>query len=239
MLLRPGYVEFGWRRAGITRFAYSSGEMILCQRHADYWIRTDEAHRLTVRISDAALNTASNEMSKDVELPRTPKLVDPRVGALVAAVNAERVEGFPSGRRALNEYIDHHHFERNHQGKGNLLLFPSPDGLPGRGARIRTPGRSSFRNSTAAFSRTAITLLSVSVRAPTPPSKPSVRRMVPAPRWISSTDRSAPIPKGRAPPVKCLPVMRITPHANTRALITSTNCRIYTTGVRSKSICPV
>ena len=30
-------------------------------------------------------------------------------------------------RRALNEYIDHHHFERNHQGKGNLLLFPSPD----------------------------------------------------------------------------------------------------------------
>jgi putative transposase len=30
------------------------------------------------------------------------------------------------GRRALHEYIEHHHFERNHQGKGNLLLFPSP-----------------------------------------------------------------------------------------------------------------
>jgi hypothetical protein len=28
---------------------------------------------------------------------------------------------------ALNEYIEHHHFEWNHQGKGNLLLFPSPD----------------------------------------------------------------------------------------------------------------
>jgi hypothetical protein len=35
--------------------------------------------------------------------------------------------GEASLRRALNEYIDHHHFERN-QGKGNLLLFPSPDG---------------------------------------------------------------------------------------------------------------
>ena len=35
--------------------------------------------------------------------------------------------GEASLRRALNEYIDHHHFERNHQGKGNLLLFPSPD----------------------------------------------------------------------------------------------------------------
>ena len=33
-------------------------------------------------------------------------------------------------RRALNEYIEHHHFERNHHGKGNLLLFPSPDGPP-------------------------------------------------------------------------------------------------------------
>ena len=28
--------------------------------------------------------------------------------------------------RVLNEYINHHHFERNHQGKGNLLLFPAP-----------------------------------------------------------------------------------------------------------------
>jgi putative transposase len=35
--------------------------------------------------------------------------------------------GEPSLRRALNEYVDHYHLERNHQGKGNLLLFPSPD----------------------------------------------------------------------------------------------------------------
>jgi hypothetical protein len=34
--------------------------------------------------------------------------------------------GEASLRRALDEYIDHHHIERNHQGKGNLLLFPSP-----------------------------------------------------------------------------------------------------------------
>jgi putative transposase len=35
--------------------------------------------------------------------------------------------GEGSLRRALHEYIEHYHFERNHQGKGNLLLFPSPD----------------------------------------------------------------------------------------------------------------
>jgi putative transposase len=45
--------------------------------------------------------------------------------------------GEASLRRALNEYIDHHHFERNHQGKGNLLLFPSPD-LPPKGCLIYT-----------------------------------------------------------------------------------------------------
>ena len=26
----------------------------------------------------------------------------------------------------LNEYVDHYHHERNHQGKGNVLLFPPP-----------------------------------------------------------------------------------------------------------------
>jgi putative transposase len=36
--------------------------------------------------------------------------------------------GEASLRRALSEFIDHHHSERNPQGKGNLLLFPSPDG---------------------------------------------------------------------------------------------------------------
>jgi hypothetical protein len=32
--------------------------------------------------------------------------------------------GERSLRRALMEYVDHYHAERNHQGKGNVLLFP-------------------------------------------------------------------------------------------------------------------
>ena len=32
--------------------------------------------------------------------------------------------GERSLRRALNEYVQHYHAERNHQGKGNVLLFP-------------------------------------------------------------------------------------------------------------------
>jgi putative transposase len=32
--------------------------------------------------------------------------------------------GERSLRRALSDYVDHFHGERNHQGKGNILLFP-------------------------------------------------------------------------------------------------------------------
>jgi putative transposase len=35
--------------------------------------------------------------------------------------------GEASLRRMWHEFIKPHHFERNHQGKGNLLLSPSPD----------------------------------------------------------------------------------------------------------------
>ena len=34
--------------------------------------------------------------------------------------------GEGSLRHVLNEYVDHYHQERNHQGKGNLLLVPPP-----------------------------------------------------------------------------------------------------------------
>ena len=35
--------------------------------------------------------------------------------------------GEASLRRALNEFIEHYRAERNHQGKGNDLLFPSEE----------------------------------------------------------------------------------------------------------------
>jgi hypothetical protein len=35
--------------------------------------------------------------------------------------------GEASLRRALGEFVEHFHAERNHQGKDNLLLFPTKD----------------------------------------------------------------------------------------------------------------
>jgi putative transposase len=38
---------------------------------------------------------------------------------------------------ALHEYVEHYHHERNHQGKENVLLFPSSSLNGGREGQIR------------------------------------------------------------------------------------------------------
>jgi len=43
--------------------------------------------------------------------------------------------GENSLRHALKEYVAHHHHERNHQGKDNLLLFPERARWPSMDAR--------------------------------------------------------------------------------------------------------
>jgi hypothetical protein len=48
--------------------------------------------------------------------------------------------GERSLRRALSNYVDHFHAERNHQGKGNVLLFPRDTGRYREGP-VRCRGR--------------------------------------------------------------------------------------------------
>ena len=98
MLLQPALAEAGLRRSAMV--AYDVGEMGLWPRNADKWVRPDGACVLTVGFSDAALLPACD--GADVELGCYLKLADARVHALVAAVNAERAAGFPSGRLFLD-----------------------------------------------------------------------------------------------------------------------------------------
>ena len=104
MALRTGSIEVGLRRSEMMRSTFGAGEMCLVPRHVETWLRTDDSHYLylSVDISDAALAAASDGTRGDVELRRVGSLVDARVGALAAAVNAERVAGFPSGRLFLD-----------------------------------------------------------------------------------------------------------------------------------------
>jgi AraC family transcriptional regulator len=104
MALRTGSIEVGSHRSEMMRFTFGAGEMCLIPRHCESWVRTDDLHYLylAVGISDAALGAACDRTADDVELRRVENLVDARVGALAAAVNAERVAGFPSGRLFLD-----------------------------------------------------------------------------------------------------------------------------------------
>jgi AraC family transcriptional regulator len=104
MALRTGSAEIGLRRSEMMRLTFDAGEMCLVPRHFETWVRTDDLHYLylSVGISDAALAAACDGTRGDVELRRVESLVDARVSALAAAVNAERVAGFPSGRLFLD-----------------------------------------------------------------------------------------------------------------------------------------
>src|SRR5215475_2863504 len=44
-------------------------------------------------------------------------------------------------RRALNEYVEHYHAERNHQGKANVLLFPRDTDIPHEPQSVQCRGR--------------------------------------------------------------------------------------------------
>jgi len=102
MALQPGSFELGLRRSEMIRLTYDAGEMSLVPRYFEKWFRTDDLHYLSVGISDAALTAAADGTSGEVELRRADNLVDARLRALVQAVNAERIAGFPSGRLFLD-----------------------------------------------------------------------------------------------------------------------------------------
>jgi len=101
MMLRHGAIEVGPRRAAMRRVTFQAGEIGFFPRHTERWVGAGDQERLLFRISDAALVAASDGIGALVEGHRC-KMVDARLAALIAAVNAERIAGFPSGRLFLD-----------------------------------------------------------------------------------------------------------------------------------------
>ena len=102
MMLRPGFIEVGLQRSAMRRVTFQTGEMGFFPRHMERWVGSGRQERLLLRISDAALGAAREEMSNAGELDHWCKMSDVRLSALVKAVNAERIAGFPSGRLFLD-----------------------------------------------------------------------------------------------------------------------------------------
>ena len=102
MMLEPGSIEWGSRRSSMERVDYAAGDLGMCPHHEEKWVGLMNTPHLQLIISDEALIAASEKKSSEVGLRGYRQFADPRVGALVAAVNAERVAGFPSGRLFLD-----------------------------------------------------------------------------------------------------------------------------------------
>ena len=102
MLLQPGSYQSGQRRSEMTRHECYEGQLILCHRGVEVWIRRGELHVLNIVVSDGALTGANDGKNGEVELRHSGNVVDSRVAGLVAALNAERVAGFPSGQLFLD-----------------------------------------------------------------------------------------------------------------------------------------
>ena len=102
MMLRPGFIEVGLQRSAMRRVTFQTGEMGFFPRCMERWVGSGRQERLLLRISDAALQAAREEISDAGELDHWCKMSDVRLAALVNAVNAERIAGFPSGRLFLD-----------------------------------------------------------------------------------------------------------------------------------------
>src|SRR5215469_9237401 len=102
MMLRPGFIEVGLQRSAMRRVTFQTGEMGFFPRRMERWVGTGHQQRLLLLISDAALRAAREGISGASEPGHWCKMVDVRVAALVKAVNAERIAGFPSGRLFLD-----------------------------------------------------------------------------------------------------------------------------------------
>src|ERR1700741_4721266 len=102
MMLGPGSIEWGSKRSALEKFAFTSGDLALCDRHQGEWVGLMNVPHLQLGISDAALIAASDEPNGEVELRPHRTFADSRLGALVTVVHAEMVAGFPSGRLFLD-----------------------------------------------------------------------------------------------------------------------------------------
>src|SRR5712675_2425346 len=102
MMLRSGSIEWGSERSALEKFDYTAGDLALCDRHVGEWVGLMNVSHLQLGISDAALMACSDGAYGEVELRASRKFAEPRLSAMVAAVHAEMVAGFPSGRLFLD-----------------------------------------------------------------------------------------------------------------------------------------
>ena len=99
----------GWGFLNNCRHLIHDGDTKYCQSFRNI-IESGDVKTLPLPACSPNLNAFSERWKKSVKDDCLSKLI---------------LFGEASLRRALREYLTHYHAERNHQGKGNVLLFPT------------------------------------------------------------------------------------------------------------------
>src|SRR6202030_3499179 len=99
-VLTPGEFELGLGSHSLSRYWYAPGEMILCRRNTEEWVRWHSPiQMLLITVPDQTFHSVAEEMGGRVpELNGTPLLKDERIRALVAAAEADLANGSAAGR---------------------------------------------------------------------------------------------------------------------------------------------
>jgi AraC family transcriptional regulator len=103
MVLQPGACDFlGVGGVPTEQVKYVRGESALCCRQVAALIQShDQVRALRFEVSDFHLSEAGGKANREIELRNIHKLSDPRITALMTAVNFERASGFPNGQLFL------------------------------------------------------------------------------------------------------------------------------------------
>jgi len=99
-VLTPGEFEFGLGSHSLSKYCYEPGEMILCRRNTEEWVRWHSPiQMLLITVPDRTFHSVAEEMGgRASELNGTPLLKDERIRALMAAAEADLGNGSPAGR---------------------------------------------------------------------------------------------------------------------------------------------
>jgi AraC family transcriptional regulator len=97
-MLSPGYIDVGLTRSSVEGFRYRSGEIIVCRQGIEEWVRWREPMQIfRVDMPQACLDLVIDEGGGRRTVSATSDLRDARVSALVSALQAEHLQGYPSG----------------------------------------------------------------------------------------------------------------------------------------------
>src|SRR6202046_3450947 len=99
-VLTPAEFEFGLGTYDLSRCRYVPGEMILCRRNTEEWVRwRSSIQMLLITVPDQTLHSVAEELGgRAPKLNGTPLLKDERIRALVVATEADLANGSPAGR---------------------------------------------------------------------------------------------------------------------------------------------